>query len=374
MLHKINARIWGEWVVASGAAISTTALPESKLQIHRIGSIVFLAITQRKSLCSMGVTAGVLLCGLALPTALHAASFDCGRAKTPAENFICGNAELSAMDEKLAEAYKTAQKESANPEALKHRQQTWLKELQKYCKTVNCLEGAYWARTRALEDGQGAKVYDVTGLNTEREANKAPKAKAMLAQNPLSLYVGIKGKQRNFCNGFYEALRTASPKIIYIEPVFRTNDPTHPALGEYLACSLYEPRSPDIFEMSLFGSRGFRLYRADMDGNPKNGLEEYLYGQEPEVYGSTSNNLAASYTSVDRTSCKKRDSVGFSAENPLDDRFIDSNGVNAMVLYQGRYYVYDLGRGSTYSQSGSLWSYDSKKRVFRSSPKMQCIW
>jgi len=35
----------------------------------------------------------------------HAQDFDCGRARTPAERTICGSAELSRLDERMARAY-----------------------------------------------------------------------------------------------------------------------------------------------------------------------------------------------------------------------------------------------------------------------------
>ena len=109
-----------------------------------------------------------------------------------------------------------------------------------------------------------------------------------------------------------------------------------------------------------------------MDGNPKNGLEEYLYGQEPDLYGMPSNE-AASYAHIDFATCERRDGAGLSAENPADEGY-ERKGINALVRYQGQYYVYDIGRGGTFNQSGHLWTYDAHHRRFRSVPPMQCIW
>ena len=39
---------------------------------------------------------------------LHAASFDCGKARTRTEKFICSDAAFSTADERMAEAYTKA--------------------------------------------------------------------------------------------------------------------------------------------------------------------------------------------------------------------------------------------------------------------------
>lgn len=302
----------------------------------------------------------------------QAASFDCAKANTKVEKLICADESLSERDVQMAETYRTALKQAAAPEALKKRQLQWLKDLRRYCKTAKCVEGAYWTRTRALEDGEGARVYDAPDLKAKKEADKAAKVKALLTQYPMRLDVGPRTeKHREFCNRFYEALRTASPEIHYIEPVFRSDDPTHPALGEYLDCDLYGgPRGLKTFQLYSRGSRGFRLYQLDIDGNPKNGLEEYIYGQEPvdvgQEYGS------AGYERVDLNECWTIDSASARPENPIVSSFESESGVNALVRYQGKHLAYDWGeKNYDFEREKSLtlrdlyiWSYDVSKHSF----------
>lgn len=291
-----------------------------------------------------------------IPAAIGA-SFDCTKATTEIEKMICSNTELSKLDQVMAETYNAALLKSTEANALKNRQRQWLKDL-RYCKTSNCLQGAYDARIRGLRDGEGAKTYDTPEFQSVREKDKATKVKAILAQYPMQIHDGVKEESRAFCNTFYEALRTTSPEIIYIEPVLRTDDPTHPALGEYLACDNYEPVSAYVyFVMRELGRRGFRLYRVDMDGHPENGLEEYLYGEDPP---SQFNTFSAQVLRVDLQKCIVTDGVYASPENPVQSGNNGIYGFSALVQFQNQFYFYDLSRigteGDYYSINLSAYS------------------
>ena len=286
----------------------------------------------------------LIVCGwfvLAMP--VQAASFDCGKADAKVEKLVCAHVGLSALDEKLAETYQVVLKQAPDPGALKQRQKDWLEDLRHYCQTIQCLKGAYSTRIRVLLNGDGAKFYDTPALKAQREADKAAKVQAILAQHPLHLrIVGlVEAKDIAFCDQFYESLRTANQSIKYIEPVLRTDDPAHPGLGAYLACDDYEPKDAYVyFMMDEFGSRGFRLYRFDLDGNPKNGLEEYLYGQEPE---NGLNPAPAHMFSVNFKTCDVNGGIPASPEHPLDPKYNNViSGINALARYHGQYYFYDL--------------------------------
>jgi uncharacterized protein len=69
----------------------------------------------------------------AMMTSLHAASFDCFKAKTSLERAICEDAELSALDEEMAAAYNAAiDRQAGYPERLIAEQVGWLKIVRKY--------------------------------------------------------------------------------------------------------------------------------------------------------------------------------------------------------------------------------------------------
>jgi uncharacterized protein len=82
--------------------------------------------------------------------AAAAASFDCGKAATPVEKAICGNPVLSKADERLAETFATALKETLNPQSLRAEQRQWLLSRNKV-KDMTALGGAYDERIGALE-------------------------------------------------------------------------------------------------------------------------------------------------------------------------------------------------------------------------------
>ena len=90
---------------------------------------------------------GVFSVWLVLVLSAHAASFDCAKARTKVEHLICGNAELSKLDDELAAKYKTALKDKAKSDAVRVTQRQWLKERNK-CTTSNCLQNSYRERIK----------------------------------------------------------------------------------------------------------------------------------------------------------------------------------------------------------------------------------
>jgi hypothetical protein len=77
-----------------------------------------------------------------------------------------------------------------------------------------------------------------------------------------------------------------------------------------------------------------------MDGNPGNGLEEYLYGEDPL---SGINRSAADLLKVDLQKCIVTDGASASPENPVQSGSSD-NGFSALVQFRTRFYWYNLNR------------------------------
>jgi uncharacterized protein len=85
---------------------------------------------------------------------VNAASFDCKKAKSKVEKSICGDSELSQLDEQLAEAYKKNIATHPLPSYVKARQRDWLK-LNPYCDPKNfkiCLKKNYKERLIYLQN------------------------------------------------------------------------------------------------------------------------------------------------------------------------------------------------------------------------------
>lgn len=97
----------------------------------------------------------------------RAASFDCRQAKTPMERAICGNAALSALDERMAQSYQRAMAalSPAGGAALKTSQRTWLRYVPQVCRPapptqapdVACLTKELQQRVQRL-DQAGVKL------------------------------------------------------------------------------------------------------------------------------------------------------------------------------------------------------------------------
>ena len=70
----------------------------------------------------------ILALGLMLLTSpAFAASFDCAKASTEMEKAICGNPELSALDEEIAEVYRQLSRDSRYHSLMKDDQRHWLR-------------------------------------------------------------------------------------------------------------------------------------------------------------------------------------------------------------------------------------------------------
>ena len=89
---------------------------------------------------------------MALPA--QAASFDCGKVATKVENLICGDAELSKLDDELSVAYTTALQDEKQADSMRQAQKQWMKE-RNGCLDVGCMKNAYLIRIHELVSTQG---------------------------------------------------------------------------------------------------------------------------------------------------------------------------------------------------------------------------
>ncbi len=78
---------------------------------------------------------------------VHAASFDCTKARSQVEHLVCDTPALSQMDETLATTYKAA---LTNDPATRQRQLIWLRETRDRCNDAQCLAAAYQTQIQAM--------------------------------------------------------------------------------------------------------------------------------------------------------------------------------------------------------------------------------
>lgn len=94
----------------------------------------------------------VLVGCLFLVTSGEAASFDCSQARAQIEKLICGDQQVSKMDEDLAASYADLLTKAADPKALRTQQREWLINLRKHCNNIVCLRNAYAVRLKVEAD------------------------------------------------------------------------------------------------------------------------------------------------------------------------------------------------------------------------------
>lgn len=90
-----------------------------------------------------------IVLALCVASTAQGASFDCAKATTKVERMICGDAELSKLDEELTATYKTALQDEKQAETVRQAQKNWLKE-RNGCSDADCVKRAYETRLTAL--------------------------------------------------------------------------------------------------------------------------------------------------------------------------------------------------------------------------------
>lgn len=99
----------------------------------------------------MALGAALLVVLLAGADPGHAASFDCAKAQSATEKMVCADAEVSTLDEHLAQYYagaRLALREGAA--CLADDQRQWLRTVRNACADAGCLKKAYVERLGTL--------------------------------------------------------------------------------------------------------------------------------------------------------------------------------------------------------------------------------
>ena len=81
---------------------------------------------------------------------IFSASFDCSKAKLPAEIVICNDSEISKLDEEIVKAYEAVIKKGGSNE-LKESQRIWLRKRNDCGTDASCLKRLYVARISELK-------------------------------------------------------------------------------------------------------------------------------------------------------------------------------------------------------------------------------
>lgn len=116
---------------------------------------------------------------------IEAASFDCGKAATEIEKLICGDGELSKLDESLDKAYLQALKRADVDKQMIESQRQWLKTKRNACKNAECIKKAYETRIKELgSSSNGTAILTLPDGRTSPSKGQANVSRSQVIERP----------------------------------------------------------------------------------------------------------------------------------------------------------------------------------------------
>ena len=105
-------------------------------------------------------------------TEAQAASFDCSKARSSTEKMICGDAELSRLDEAMGLAYRQALQNAERRQAVMKSQRLWLKKVSNTCNDAPCMKQAYQSRITELGNASSFHTGNIQDTPHSTMANR----------------------------------------------------------------------------------------------------------------------------------------------------------------------------------------------------------
>ena len=113
-----------------------------------------------------------------------AASFDCNKASTAVEREICSNTQLSALDIKLSNLYRSMLNQSSEKELFRSTQRKWLGDRNKCATDTACLISSYTTRINQLSGNQGVAI-DIA--KSDSQSKNDQESRAQVEARPTSV-------------------------------------------------------------------------------------------------------------------------------------------------------------------------------------------
>jgi len=152
------------------------------------------------------------------------ASFNCNKAGTPTEKAICADAQLSKIDEEMAELYKKGL-EILDNDLFKKDQKSWIKDRDKCSGNMQCLKFAYQNRIREINDELQTAYGSVKAddyAEAEAEENISPET---LIQKPVENSYG-NADERKILENVKGSYFTGYPNITIGQAFERFDNPS----------------------------------------------------------------------------------------------------------------------------------------------------
>ena len=149
-----------------------------------------------------------------------------------------------------------------------------------------------------------------------------------------------------------------------IEPDVLADSEDDPKIAKWLKCDGADYHDYNIDAKRLFwglpqlGSPPYRYYRIELDGNPKNGLEDMIYHEMPkELIGAT----YTGYTWVNLSKCEIKNVFRVTTQSSTRSEKPNALYLNTLVRYNGRLWVVDFLDGfdfeiSRWRKGGGMYS------------------
>jgi uncharacterized protein len=137
---------------------------------------------------------------LVLAISAQAASFDCEKAATKVEKLICGDRDISKLDEELSAAYKAALQDKKQAESIRQAQKQWMK-VRNGCADATCVKSAYESRLQAMSTREQSARTSENFISAQ--IDKTQSAEQEFPQEPPKLRYGLcdRNKPELFCEG-----------------------------------------------------------------------------------------------------------------------------------------------------------------------------
>jgi hypothetical protein len=261
---------------------------------------------------------------------------------------ICTDPELSKLDEDLSVKYKAHLLKSAEPDLVRQKQRYWL-EKRNSCKNIGCIKIRYYYRIAELTD----REKELRDLRSKLEIPKYSK-----------------DKNAAFCTQLLESVKLWKDVTI-LEPIVTADTIDDPKLRKYLGkCNPHkfirhvsiEARVWNEYNLDALSederenygihfimTKGFQLYRTNIDNDPSNREELILYGA-----GTIQEGTDVSYPEINLTYFNVIDTerCRISASAQVEDIVNEENrSFVGLIKFENKSYVLD----AEYSPMGSLW-------------------
>lgn len=122
-----------------------------------------------------------------LPASSQAASFDCSKAGSANEKTICGDAELSALDDKLGLAFRRARQAASDRRSFRAESDLQWRWREDHCHERSCLLDWYHRRQAELEALAPEHLADATRLPVKAAHAMPAPAPALATVAPLAV-------------------------------------------------------------------------------------------------------------------------------------------------------------------------------------------